>query len=300
MKKFIFFAASATVFFVSGTVGFARAAAVSGAEPLAAETESIINADRVDLEFRITALRKVAELSIAEALDLKNEILAYTDEDIGDSDISAWRERAVSRISDALRYYETVQSELVDEGIADIEMIQKIAFDFKEWREETYIPLVGEISDFLLIQKTNSILSIAERRWNRIKDDVLLLQKLYPEDGARVAVLLEQSRFSLDAGKSFWQDARDLFKALYFTFSLSAASKTASVSPEASSTSPSIELPENGGAAASSSSERVASGAEEQESVPSVLDLVRFSVQNIRDAYKTFIEMSNFVRELFI
>jgi hypothetical protein len=128
-----------------------------------------------DISLRIKTFKRVVDLSISEAKDLKINLIAI--EKLNQKLID-WRNNEINNLNKIIEYYEEKLKSVEDkEGSLKLEEIQDIATDFKNWREENYIPVKEKIQNLLLIKKEEKALEISSRRLEKISKDLNILKK---------------------------------------------------------------------------------------------------------------------------
>ena len=254
----------------------------------------------VNLPLRIEAFKTVVELSLAEAKDLKLKLLAIETEK--DAPLLAWKNAMIAGLNDALAFYEKEQNSLIENDINSVEKIKSIAEAFKLWRDGNYLPVVSQISDFLLIGQEEKAIGTAEKRAKKIGEDLVRLAKINKnQDVVRLSkeagLFIEEAiKLNKKAAKLF----RETFLSPYeegpienFEFSSSSATSTKDLpdqKPQSTSTATSSASSDNPG------QPDLAGGEAALE--PSIRDLVRSSLSKVKETYQAFIEMSNLVRRL--
>jgi len=265
------------------------------------------------LPLRIEAFKKVLDLSLAEAKDLKLKLLAIEVKD--DVPLEKWREAMIAALNDALAFYENERESLIDKDLDSVEKIKALAEKFKLWREENYLPVLGQTNDFLLVGQEEKALGIAERRAKKIGEDLAR----FPKAGKNkdVAALFEKAELLIKKAVDLNREAASLFhdnflsayeekplSSLEITAESDNATSSAS-SSESANTPSGLPPSQSSSTATSSTSSSQASSAASGDSAggetalkPSIRDLVRSSLTKVKEAYQVFIEMSNFVRKL--
>ena len=235
-----------------------------------------------DFAFRLDTFKKVIDLSISEAKDLKLKILLLDDKD---PLMKTWKEKMVSGLNNALPYFEARKK--AGSSIRDLASVKKRAQEFKEWRDAYYLPFSEQITDFLFVLRGEEILDV---------------QKLEKSDARRASALnlmLKRASDSIQRGEGASMDASRLFRETYL------APLTATSSKEVATSTSSeegllVSIPTQTESTVSASSYQ--EDASTSPSLPpqplSIKDLVRSSFGSVKDAYQVFIEMSNSVREL--
>lgn len=245
-----------------------------------------------DLALRISTFKKVVEFSVSEAKDLKIKLLSL---DQIKETASSWREERINNLNQALVYYDEQQQLIEDEEIADLETIKSLASDFKNWREQTYLPVAEQVNEFLLIKQEQNAIEISKRRWQRINKDITKLEKANLKGVSTLRELLDNAGELIGEGGEINQDAQDMFFDRYISTVIPENEEEISTSSPPIATSSEEEV--------SAKTDTAKSDAEDIEPPPpplpsSIKDLVKDSLMKIKEAYQVFIEMSNLVREL--
>ena len=294
---------------------------------VSARDENVAN----DLALRINAFEKVVELSLSELKDFKVKLL-LVDTD-GDEDIALWKDYVLAQLDEAEKYFKAHEkSDFSD--IEDVDEVKGLAGAFKKWREANYIPYTQQINDLFALQKGEAVLDVARSRAKKISKDLGKLEGADVQGVTGLQALLRQAHVFIEDGSADVLEAWDVFAERYIvplqikeaTSTVEAATSTlertstststdresafvpTTTPPFASTTVPIVApleagRPEAGVAVASpgrpltGSTSTLLSGAEEEE-VLSIKDLVRISFEDVKDAYRVFIEMSRLVRSL--
>lgn len=305
MKKIIviFFAALLTSVTGTGSAHAQSQAAQKALEGIKESVDTLVNAkdknNPNETAFRAETFKKVVDFSIIELKDLKVKFLAAAAEQKTSSTIGVWREHILSEMNKTAAFYETVKknADKIDENVSD-EEIKNDAENFKKWREENFSPLAEEINNFLLIEQQKSSIDTAEKRWEKVKNDVLKLKKSYSAKKMQpFETLLKQAEESNADAKDIYMGARDLFDKTYlspFEEKDNAATTTVTATEKESAV------------VASSTKADTKNSADENASStspippPSIRDLIKDSLTNVKRTYQIFIEMSGLVRKLLM
>ncbi|MCP6720066.1 MAG: hypothetical protein KJI72_01925 [Patescibacteria group bacterium] len=251
-----------------------------------------------DLAFRIETFKEVVDFSILEAKDLKIKLLSL---DQIEEDASSWKEERIKDLNRALVHYDEQKQLIDDSEVIDLETIKNIASDFKDWREQTYLPAAEQVNEFLLVEQEQNAVNIAERRWQRIDKDITKLQEANLKGVSGLRELLDKAGELIEESDEINQAAENLFFDRYIYTNSSTSSSTATTTEITDETEDQtiIHTEEVSDEPDSTGTE---ADATDVESVPppplSIKDLVRTSLTKIKEAYRIFIEMSNSVREL--
>lgn len=243
-----------------------------------------------DLALRIDALKKVIELSLAEAKDLQVRALLIEKEP---KEMALWRESVLVKIEDAMRHFELLKKKGVAH-LKDVQLVKSEAEELRVWREKNYAPALRAINDYSSLQKGREVITTAKERAQKISKDVAKLGR-----GARFTELqgrLTKANTSLANGDKNLKVGEEMFQTLYIL-----PLKTSSTELIADITSSSLAtlqalLPETTSTAlAAATSSPNPKG--EEIILPSIKDLVRSSFDEVKEAYQIFIEMSGLVRK---
>ncbi len=238
--------------------------------------------DSLSFPLRAETFKRVVELSLSEAKELKLKLLAF-DSITTSSLVGNWRNEMIQDLNEALSYYER-QKELKNEP-QTIEEVKALAQGFKTWREENYLPLANETNEFLLVKQEEKAIEVALKRSKKINEDLLKLQKskilAITKNLGQLNKLLLKADSLIGESKKQNEAAYQLFLDSLETTSTVPAPTLLLLPQEESGTS-------------------TASSTIPSDDVPllSIKDLIKVSLNKIKEAYQVFIEMSSLVRKL--
>lgn len=262
-----------------------------------------------NLALRVQAFKKVVEFSIEEVKTLKVKLFA-TDFKEADKEIfSAWRDRMEKGLSDATAYYETTHATLTTSTTPlDLQSLKTRATEFKAWRNTSFVPLAYEIEGWLLVAGQKKALEVAEARLGKIASDVKKLERAKVKGVEKLATLFGKAKVHFDDASTAYARAHELFILLIAPPAPPEETDEAATSlptgeaglpadkvgtePVATSTEPAAtDLP---------AGEASTDALPEKEVVtpPSIRDEIRASLQAVKQAYQTFIEMSVEVKKI--
>jgi hypothetical protein len=275
-----------------------------------------------DLSLRIDTYRKVLAFATTETKDLKVKLLALEGLDADPAAVE-WKKAVLAELAGALDRYASEEKYLDEnEGSITIERIKSIADAFKEWRDTEYAAAANQVKELLLINQQSGTLDTAGRRYLKVEEDVAKIQRAKLKGVSDLVKLMERAHEALSQAEDLNGNAHILFTESYFPIldtGTSTATSTASTTPEhatstgavetpiqatTTSTAPFIPIESTATSSVTStiSSATTTASSSLQSSVPplppSIKDLVKQSLVKTKEAYKVFIEMSNFVREL--
>lgn len=268
-----------------------------------------------DVSLRIKTFKKVVDLALTEAKDLKISLIALEIENEG---LKAWREGIIKELNDIIKSYEEKVADIGEnEDSFTLEEIQGTAADFKAWREENYIPIQNQVHSLLLIEKENKAIQISNRRVAKIKNDLETLKKAGFKELEKVTAMFEEAESTVKEAEDENKKALDLFIVKYAVIpeEIEKSDETATSTPPAETSATSTEetaetasttpiiAPEEGSASSTeeilkqstSTSETTELAEAKQEE--SIRGLISSSWKKIKSAYQIFIEMSDFVRK---
>jgi len=205
------------------------------------------------------ALKKILELTALEIKDLQSQLNKLKDLS---ADHVKLKNQFLLDLENYLKNLESFNNELSADG-AILDPIQNLAAKLKSWRENVYNPAAQNIVTFLLIYREQTILKIADDRYDRISSDVkkLALAKLFETD--ELEILLNEAAANLKAAHALNDEAKIALTKLL--------------------ESPEINNVQN---------------SEEKPQLSDVQELVKKSLAKIKVVYQIFFEMSSLVKKL--
>lgn len=233
-------------------------------------TKDLIDAkdqENLTLSLCLEIFGKVLDLSIKEAKDIIEQLNALKNLKEQETDL---RDQLLKKFNGFLQFYVEQKEKLNQPKGVDLTTIKKLAQDFKDWRENIYRPAFETATDFLLINQQKAVLEMTEMRYQKISLDI---NKLKNTNLKGIDVLEKY----LDQAANLIKDAKDLWIAA------STATSTATSTIISTSTS----------TIASTSTPAVA-----EDQPLSIKNLIGESLNKIKETYRIFIEMSNFVEKL--
>lgn len=252
-----------------------------------------------EIAFRTETFKKVIDFSIVELKDLRVKFLTAVGAQSASSTIGLWRDHILSRMTEAAEFYEQEKKNAA--GATEDVNIEKIKTDaesFKKWREDNFSPLAQEVNDFLLVEQQKNSLDIAEKRWEKIQNDIMKLKKVYSAKKMQeLEKLLNDAQKMNIAARDVYEGAQNLFYKTYITpFETKVTTTTVQFLAEeeemtiqASSTESNSKMSADGNASSTT-----------QISPPSIRGLIKDSLTNVKRTYQIFIEMSGLVRKLLM
>lgn len=234
-----------------------------------------------ELSLRIQTFRKVLDLAIAEAKDLKVRLLSEEPEE---ERLAALHEELVKKISEALKSYEerAKKFSLLEKDL-NLEDIRLIAEDFQKNREANFSAATQTAYDFLASRQIRKILDIARTRYEKIDADLKKMGRNRTTEN--LSALLKKASKNLDSAEKSARLASEKFEQEYVL------PKEKTIEPEVA-TAMTIKTEE-----VSATSTPTSTAAVSPVSPTSIRDLVQESLTSVKDTYQVFIEMSAVVRK---
>ncbi len=231
-----------------------------------------------DLSLKIETFKQVLDLSSAETKDLEFKLLTTEK----DERFETWKKTALDGLAHVLAYYDSERDLLSDPNSVTAEDITTIAKHFKEWRESEYFPLVSKVQDFVLIKQEEKAIQTAEKRLEKVNENLASLG--ISSNNKSISKYLSKAKSLIDSASELNGEAADLFISRYIATSTEEMAFSTST-PTSTST---------------SSSSDVNANATSTPPLTSVKDLVRLSLDAVKGAYQSFIDVSGLVRKLLM
>jgi len=246
-----------------------------------------------DLALRITTYKKVLSFSIAEAEDLKIKLVTLEDQEQA-PELKSWKEGVVKDLTAAITFYRSEEKAL-QKSTTTLSALRTRAEIFKTFREETFLPLADTVQDFLLLNHEKKIFDVAERRLQKVGEDVEKLEAIKFKGAEELRNLFGKADESIRQGKETYKTAWQQFGDTYITQPASSTDVRAQSTSTEATDEENIESPKALALPLATSSEEMANATSSQSSIK---DLARNSLDAVQEAYRIFIEMSSFVRKL--
>lgn len=244
----------------------------------------------MELPLRIKTLEQAMSLSIEEAKDLRDKL---NDLDNLGNDEKAWRNEKVKEIKVAITYFESSEKKVEDESDTLSEAdTKKAAENFKQWRNDNYLPVLNEVQNYFLIAQQDKTIQTTKKRWQKIDGDIKRLEKAKVKKIDSARKLLTDADGLIEESDTLNQSA----KAIFFDTFITPTTSTATSSNSTNSTSSDTKISSLSEDINTTSTDTVSGSADTQPK--SIEDLVTDSLSKIKETYKIFIDMSSLVRKL--
>ncbi|MCL4403855.1 hypothetical protein M1432_00675 [Patescibacteria group bacterium] len=308
--------------FLAVPSAFAQTASSSNIlQDVQAAVQSLVSAKDTgntnDVALRVTAFEQVLSLSQNEAQDYELKLVNAQ----SGKEYDVWKNSALNGLSQALAYYDSENQAVNGTSTITSEDIKQIASDFESWREDTYLPLVNQIQDFLLVNQETAAVKVAAVRYDKIVSDLQGLGVAAITRSKTIAQSLNDASSSIVSAGNLNDQATKLFMSLYVASTSTAADQSASSSDSSASTTIDVAplvltatssnddsatssatlagQVSTGTIATSTASAGQATSTVATSSNPiSIKGLVKASLDDVRNAYQDFIDISNLVRSL--
>lgn len=242
------------------------------------------DSENESLTFRLETFKRVLELAETEAKDLKVKILSF---ETADEITEAWKEKQIGKINAVIGYYSSRQEAVGINKEISLDDLKSIAQEFKDRRESDFRPITEETTEFFLIHQENKAIETSQKRLQKINKDIEKLKTQKIKNINKADAYLEKAEILINESAASNQAAADLFwERFNATSSFSVAVSTAenNIATSSDQADPTV-IPDGNETAL-------------EQKTPSIKDLVYASLDDLRGAYQTFIELSSFVREL--
>lgn len=239
-----------------------------------------------ELSLRIQTFRKVLELSIAEAKDLKIRLFSEEPEE---KELISFHEDLAKKISEALKFYEEKNKRFsLLERDLNLEDIRLMAEDFQNNRTTNFSIPTQTAHDYLASRQPAKILEVAKKRFDKIENDLKKMGRNRTTENLNS--LLKKAAKDLKEAENNQILAEEKFKKDYL---LPKEEKSTSTSTSVTS----LKIEEIETSAATSTPTSTVIEVSVLPPPPSIRDLVQESLTHVKDAYQVFIEMSAVVRK---
>lgn len=163
------------------------------------------------VEARQKALSKILDLTDAEIADILGEKKLGAALTTADAGLTAAAKDLRARLIMYREYVSLTRAELMLPRQTS-DSLKEIAAEFKDWREQEYQPIVRQALDAILLTHGTEVISIAQRRLDRVSADI----KKLPLDKQHIVKALlphfESAREHVVAAGARYQEARTLFR----------------------------------------------------------------------------------------
>lgn len=223
-----------------------------------------------DLSLKIETFKRVLDLSAAETKDLEFKLLTTEK----DEQFEEWKQSALDGLARALAYYDSERELLSETASITASDIAGIAKSFKEWRESEYLPLLTQVQDFILVKQEAKAIQTAEKRLEKVNENLASLG--ISSRNKDISKHLSKAKSLINSALKLNSEATDLFISRYIATSTEEMATSTASSSDAGSEAVPVPPP------------------------TSVKDLVRSSLDAVKGAYQSFIDISGLVRKLLI
>ncbi|MEK7651241.1 MAG: hypothetical protein AAB377_01800 [Patescibacteria group bacterium] len=255
-------------------------------------------ADNVGL--RVETFRQVLDLAKAEAKDFEFKLITVDK----DETFEAWKKEVMDSLTKDMVFIDSQKELLSDIKSIDLAKVKKIAKNFKAWRDGEYMPLASQIQDFLLVKQEAKAVQTAQARLQKITTDIKNIKQPKITDSKDIKNFLDKSKTLINQAAELNKKALNIFTERYANSKDASSTDIIATSTIAMTTStvsvPILNLATSSVLNSSSSLPAQAGPADVSAFPPivSIKDLVRSSLDKIKESYQGFIDISNLVRKL--
>lgn len=241
--------------------------------------------DRVEFRARKAVLTQTivcanAEITKTETRLNKLAITTSTSEDLRAQFLSS-----LSASKDKYKSYAEVVA--TSTGLINV---KELAEDILEWRKSEYLPLLSKINDFILVTNNEESLKIARARFEKISSTLSILQLANIVSIKKL--LLEAAAFTKEAEALNHEAGALVYEYLVPIYTASSSTELLSSSTLLLTATGTIQISED------STEGRASSTSKEVASPPTVVSLVKASLESLRDAYANYLKISATVRNI--
>jgi len=190
--------AAANCDFTNGLKELSKAQAVSMSDD---SSESIKN----ELTARKNLINQAIDCSTSETLSLQSDIKLV---DTGYPGLEDIQNSIISKLDDALNYYQAQKNSVNDLGI---EGSKTFSINLKSWRDSNYVPVAELGRNFIIFAKNQYILQTTQNRFNQIS---ITLKTLQLADNQKINDYLNQADKNLGMANDENEQIKDAFKTM--------------------------------------------------------------------------------------
>ncbi len=252
-----------------------------------------------DLGLRVETFRQVLDLAKAEAKDFEFKLITVDKDEVFES----WKKEVMNSLTKDMVFIDSQKELLSDIKSIDLAKVKEIARDFKNWRDGEYLPLASQIQDFLLVKQEARAVQTAQARLQKITADIKNIKQSKITNSKDIKNFLNKSKTLISQAAELNEKASIIFTERYISIKNSSSTEAIATSTIATSTSivatstvfvPILNLATSSVINSSSSPADVSA----HSSIVSIKDLVRSSLDKIKESYQGFVDISNLVRKL--
>ncbi len=248
-----------------------------------------------ELFLRLEIFRKIIDLSITEASELRTSLLLLNYKEKNEIE---WRDETIKKLDEIVNYYNDQKSLIEKEKGLSIDLAITNALEFKNWRLEKYLPISKEINNFFLLKHGGRAQDVARTRLEKIIRDVNRLASVKFKNSDALMVMLKEAEIFMGESNEIYKSAFKIFWEGVDKQKEREEEYQIETLNEAETSEPKIE--ENVVSQAEPLEQLGAENKEiekaDEKPIISIEDLIKDSLVKIRSSYQIFIEMSDLVR----
>src|SRR3989344_673799 len=227
------------------------------------ESLSAEEKEKKELQVRKETLEKIFDLTLLEDQDLKDRLTAP--QNLSDNQKKS-QDVLLGQLAENENAYKEMRGRL--ETIETIKEVKQSAADFKNWRNTVYNPKVEKILSFTLAFQQKNTLETANNRLVKIKSDLKKLEDAKIIKKEDTSALLKKAGANLNSAGALNKEAENLAADILMKEFFPNKPKAVLADPE-----------------------------EAQLNLSEVKELIEDSLNQIKTAYRIFIEIGKLVRE---
>jgi len=227
------------------------------------ESLSAEEKEKKELQVRKETLEKIFDLTLLEDQDLKDRLTAP--QNLSDNQKKI-QKALLGQLAENENAYKEMRGRL--ETIETIKEVKQSAADFKNWRNTVYNPKVEKILSFTLAFQQKNTLETANNRLVKIKSDLKKLEDAKIIKKEDTSALLKKAGANLNSAGALNKEAENLAADILMKEFFPNKPKAVLADPE-----------------------------EAQLNLSEVKELIEDSLNQIKTAYRIFIEIGKLVRE---
>ncbi len=239
--------------------------------------------EQKEIQVRKEALEKILDLSLIETKNLTDKLNSL---ELSSDDQIAIKEKFIEILSNNTQFSTDLKSKINQDSI-NLEGIKAMAQEYKDWREVNYNPYIKKITVFILTFQEKQVLKTANTRLDKIMSDIKKLEDLKIIKKDDTLKFITNSTKNLSDAQILNNDAETKIVSIIKKEIIEAASTT----PETVMAVSSLTIQSTPSPEIATSTIKTISDEESAQS------LVENSLQEIKNAYTNFINISVLVSQ---
>ena len=226
-----------------------------------------VEKNKQELEAKKSAFKEVVDFSLAETQNAITKLKAI--KNLDDNYLNL-KQQILDTITNFPDYLKSYLIRLNDPKLA-VDDLKKIALEFKFWRESVYDAAIKKALNFILVFRSADILNTASVRYSKIAIDLKLLKNYKSINQETLRSLFNDAASSLKEAAQLFKEAKEMLLLVTSTADVA----TSSISDSIATSTPEDQL----------------------NTPPDINDLIGRMLDDIKEAYAKFLEMSAAVKQ---